>query len=180
MVDLVAENASGVALPLEFGDCRLSAVMPEYMTLISPYKGQEKQVSEALKMAHGVGFPAPNRALGKEGARCIWFGPVQAMLIGVAPDKSITKFAAVVDQSDGWVVMRLEGEAAAEVLARLMPLDLRASVFKRGATARSQLKHMPVSITRVGKEAFDIMAFGSMAKTLTHDLRGAMVSVAAQ
>jgi len=85
-----------------------------------------------------------------------------------------------VDQSDSWAVVRLQGAAAQAVLARLTPLDIRSTVFKRGHTARSSLQHMNVSITRVGLQAFEIMAFRSMAKTLVHDICCAMRSVAAQ
>ena len=85
-----------------------------------------------------------------------------------------------VDQSDSWAVVRLQGDLAAEVLSRLTPLDLRPSVFKRGHTARSSLQHMNVSISCVGAQAFEIMAFRSMAQTLVDDLKTAMLSMAAQ
>ncbi len=180
MVKLSANTPCAGLLPIAAGTCKLSEVVPVSMALLSPYKDKEKQLGEALKAAHGMAFPAPNRSTGKAGARCVWFGHGQGMLTGPAPDKSLARYAAVVDQSDGWAVVRLEGGGAVDVLARLTSLDLRDSQFKRGQTARSELHHMMVSITRVGNHAFEIMAFRSMAKTLVHDLHGAMVSVAAQ
>jgi len=180
VVELSANTPCAGLLPIAVGTCKLSEVTPASMALLSPYKGKEKQLGEALKSTHGMALAAPNRSTGKVGARCVWFGYGQGMLIGPAPDKSLARYAAVVDQSDGWTVVRLEGAGAVDVLARLTSLDLRASRFKRGQTARSELHHMMVSITRVGNQAFDIMAFRSMAKTLVHDLHGAMVSLAAQ
>lgn len=180
MVELSAKTPCAGLLPVAVGDCTLSEVASASMTLLSSYKGKEKQLGAALKAAHGMAFPAPNRSTGKAGARCVWFGQGQGMLIGPTPDKSLARYGAVVDQSDGWAVVRLEGMGAVDVLARLTSLDLRESQFKRGQTARSELHHMMVSITRVGNQAFDIMAFRSMAKTLVHDLEGAMASVAAQ
>jgi sarcosine oxidase subunit gamma len=180
VVELSANTPCAGLLPIAAEGCKLSEVVPAAMTLLSPYKGKEKLLSAAQKVAHGMAFAAPNRSTGKAGARCVWFGHGQGMLIGPAPDKSLARYAAVVDQSDGWAVVRLEGVAAVDVLARLTSLDLRDSQFKRGQTARSEMHHMMVSITRVGNQAFDIMAFRSMAKTLVHDLEGAMVSVAAQ
>lgn len=179
MDDLDALNPC-VGLPIAAGDCRLSAVTPANMTLLLPYKDKEPQLSRLLKDTHGMRFAAPNRSTGKAGAKCVWFGYRQALLIGPAPDAGLSAFAAVVDQSDSWVVLRLQGAAAADVLARLTSIDLRGAVFKRGHTARTELRHMMVSITRVGADAFEIMAFRSMAKTLVDDLNGAMLSLAAQ
>ena len=77
-------------------------------------------------------------------------------------------------------MVRLEGGAAEDVLARLVPVDLRQSGFKRGHTLRTMLQHMSVSITRISDEAFLILAFRSMAGTLVHDLETAMKGVAAR
>ncbi len=167
-------------LPIAVGNYKLSEVPFTRMTLLSPYKGKEKQLGLALFKAHGMQFAAPNRSTGKMDAKCVWFGQGQAMLVGPTPAKSLAKSAAVVDQSDSWAVVRLQGAGAADVLARLTSIDLRPAVFKRGHTARSELRHMMVSITRVGVDAFEIMAFASMAATLVHDLQDAMESVAAQ
>jgi len=180
VVELQAINPCAGLLPIAIGDCNLSEVLPASMTLLSPYKGKKKQLSQALLTAHGMRLAAPNRSTGKTGARCVWFGHRQALLVVPAPDKSLAKYAALVDQSDSWAVVRLQGAGAADVLARLTSVDLRPAVFKRGHTARSELRHMMVSITRVGADAFEIMAFRSMAGTLVHDLQDAMESVAAQ
>lgn len=180
MVELKALNPVVGLLPVVAGDCRLTAVEHGYLAMLSVYKGQEKQLSEALVAAHGVRLAAPNRSTAKAGARCLWFGHDQVLLIGPAPDQTLTQYASVVDQSDSWAVVRLQGGQAADVLARLTSVDLRPAVFKRGHTLRSELRHMMVSISRVGADAFEIMVFRSMAATLVDDLQGAMVSVAAQ
>ncbi len=110
----------------------------------------------------------------------MWFGRDLVLLIGPEPHGSLARHAAIVDQSDAWAVVRLQGAGAEAVLARLVPVDLRAAHFKRGHTLRSQLQHMNVSITRVAADAFQIMAFRSMAQTLVHDLKTAMEGVAAR
>lgn len=178
MVSLIAKAPCEGLLPIAAGDCTLSEVSPEAITSIMPASGQEKSVSEALKRAHGLAFPAPNRATGKEGGRLVWTGLGQAFLVGPVP-KPVSG-AAMTDQSDAWAVMRLEGASAEAVLARLVPVDLRVVGFKRGHTARTMLFHMSCSITRVGANSFDIMVFRSMAKSAVHELSTAMRSVAAQ
>lgn len=167
-------------LPLHIGSVTLTEIDAGHLTLIAPCKGKDKALSAALKAAHGMAWPAPNRATGKEGARAIWFGRVHGLLMGPAADPGLADHAALTDVSDGWAVVRLEGAGAAEVLARLVPLDLRADRFKRGHTARSDLRHMAASITRLGDSAFQIMVFRSMAQTLVHDLEAAMQGVAAR
>lgn len=180
MVELSAKTACEGLLPIEVGQCRLSEVVPLQVTLLSPYKNKRKHLSIALRAAYGVALPAVGRSSAKAGVRCIWFGLDQVMLFGAEPDKSLAKFAAIVDQSDAWAFVRLEGELAESVLARLVPVDVRLAVFKRGYVLRSLLQHLNVTIIRVGVQSFEIIAPRSMAKTLLHDLEGAMRSAAAQ
>ncbi len=180
MGELVTKSACEELLPLQIGGVQLSELTQTRMTSLAPKRGQEDALSDVLKGAHGMALPAVNRATGREGARAIWFGMGQVMLIGPMPDVALGAFAAMTDQSDAWAVVRLEGTGAEDVLARLVPLDLRSGSFKRGHTARSQLQHMTVSVTRVGEQAFQIMAFRSMAQTLVHELETAMKRVAAR
>ncbi|MGR3343448.1 MAG: sarcosine oxidase subunit gamma [Paracoccaceae bacterium] len=178
MVKLLAKTPCEGLLPVSVGNCTLSELTPDAITSIAPARGQIRAVSAALKKMHGLGFPRANRATGTASARCIWFGPGQAMLLG--PVCGLTRDAAITDQSDGWAVMRLQGAGAQSVSARLVPVDLRARIFKRGHTARTQLFHVPVSITRTGANRFDIMVFRSMAVTAVDELTQVMKSIAAQ
>ncbi len=178
MDNLTAKTPCDGLLPLTIGSVTLSEEDVGAIHSISPFKGKQKALSEALKAAHGMAYPSANRATGKAGARAIWFGPAHAMLIGPSPDATLTENAAIVDQSDAWAVVRLEGADVEDVLARVVPVDLRKVHFKRGHTSRTLLFHMTASITRVGEDAFQIMVFRSMAETLIHDLKRAMEGIA--
>lgn len=178
VVDLVSKTACDGLLPVRAGQFELSEVLPDAITSIAPFAGEKKKVSEALKAVHGMGFPAPNRATGKDRSRCIWVGPGQAMLVG--PKLGDLSGAATTDQTDGWAVMRLQGADCEDVLARLVPVDLRLRSFKSGHTARTRLFHAPLSITRTGADRFELMVFRSMAKTVVDELLVAMKSVAVQ
>lgn len=180
MVELIAKAPLEGFEPLTVGTATLSEKDLGVLTSVAPYKGQIKALGEALKKAHGMAWPAPNRATGKTDARAIWFGREMAFLAGPVPDPSLAQYAALTDQSDAWTCLQLTGAAAEDILARLVPVDMRASAFKRGHTARSKVQHMNGSITRTGSETFLIMVFRSMAKTLLHDLQRAMESVAAR
>ncbi|WP_435660385.1 sarcosine oxidase subunit gamma [Leisingera caerulea] len=180
MAELTAKSPCDRLLPVTIGGMSLTEEQPGSMWIVAPFKGQQEALSKALEAAHGMAFPAVNRATGKAGSRAVWFGRDMALLMGPAPDASLAKHAALTDQSDAWAVVRLDGQGAEDVLARLVPVDLRSRGFKRGHTARTELKHMMASLTRTGPQAFQIMVFRSMAKTLVHDLKTAMEAVTAR
>ena len=176
---MAAPRGAGL-LPLTAGERTLSEGDAGRITALAAHRGRADALAEALQAAHGMALPAPNRATGRAEARAVWFGLRHVVLIGPDPDASLSDHADVTDQSDAWAVVRLEGPGAEDVLARLVPVDMRQATFKRGHTVRTQIMHMSGSITRVGDAAFQIMAFRSMAETLVHDLQTAMEGVAAR
>ncbi|MEL7099227.1 MAG: sarcosine oxidase subunit gamma [Pseudomonadota bacterium] len=176
MAELIAKSPCDGLLPRTIGDTTLEEVSLGTLTSVAPYKGEP----DPLKDAHGMAFPAPNRATGKEGARAIWFGRGMALLAGPEPEASVAQHAALTDQTDAWACVTLTGAGAEDVLARLVPIDTRAATFKRGHSARTQLQHINVSLTRLGADSFLILGFRSMAGTLVHDLVEAMETVAAR
>lgn len=180
MVDLIAKTPLDDMPSFTIGTLTVSEVDLGVLTSIAPFAGQSKAVAAAIKDAHGVAWPAPGRATGKDGARVIWFGRDMVMLAGPAPDAQLGKTAAITDQSDGWTAVQVSGRNVEDVLARLVPVDLSAAAFKRGHTARTQVQHMNGSVTRTGSDTFLILVFRSMAATLLHDLERAMASVASR
>ncbi|APE44099.1 sarcosine oxidase subunit gamma [Sulfitobacter alexandrii] len=179
MAELKAKSPCDGLLPIRIGAAELTELDPGVLSMLSPL-GDRAGLGAALERAHGMTLPDPLRATGGAGARCIWFGRDQVLLMGSVPDTTLTEHAAVVDQSDGWAVVQLEGAAAVDVLARLVPVDLRADRFARDHTLRTQLFHMSASITRTGDDRFMILVFRSMASTLVHDIKTAMEAVRAR
>nr|WP_286193830.1 sarcosine oxidase subunit gamma family protein [Tropicibacter sp. R16_0] len=167
-------------LPLTVGATKVVEVEPGQMTSVAPYNGQQDKLSKAMKAAHGVAYPQANGLIQGSDAQAIWFGHAQAMLIGPAADAGLSEHAALTDQSDAWAVVNLSGETAEDVLARLVPVDVRLAHFPVGMAVRTQLQHLSVSLARVDEGTFQIMAFRSMAHTLVHDLKTAMEAVAAR
>ncbi|MDF1727004.1 MAG: sarcosine oxidase subunit gamma [Sulfitobacter sp.] len=177
MVDMKPRTPAAGLLPIAIGKVKVEEVDLGHLTSLSPLGAG---MAEALEKAHGLAWPEPGRSSGTEGARAIWFGLREVMLIGPEPAADLTGHGAVVDQSDAWCAVALEGEASEAVLARLVPVDLRAAHFKEGQTVRTSVFHMNASITRVGPNRFLILVFRSMAVTLVHDLKQAMAAVAAR
>ena len=179
MLKLTAKMPFADFLPLSIGTITLSDETPEFMTLIDCPHGSEANVSDVLKKAHGMALSAPNRTTGRAENRCIWFGK-NHLLLGFEPDEALANIARLSDVSDGYAVLHAQGKDIETVLARLVPIDLALSKFKRGNTARTLVQQMHAAVTRVSDSAFQIIIVRSMAQTLLHNLTRAMVSVDAR
>lgn len=165
-------------LPLKIGKNVAEELVFDAITSVSPFGGQDADVSTALEAQIGHGLPQIGAAVGGAGTRTVWAGRHQFMVLG-APLTPIAG-AAMTDQTDAWACAALEGPGARDVLARLVPIDLRDAAFPEGATARTLVAHMTAVLLRTGPERYEMMVFRSMARTLVHDLKDAMETVAAQ
>jgi heterotetrameric sarcosine oxidase gamma subunit len=173
VVELIAKSALAGQGPITLAGLTLAEVDLGQVTSIAPYAGQEKALAAALKPL-GLAFPKPNELRAKGAVRLAWTGRGQAFLIGAAPG-DWAEIAALTDQSDGWAALSLTGAGAEDVLARLVPVDLRGM----GAAARSSLGHMGVILMR-HKDGFELMVFRSMARTAWHEIEAAMKMQAAR
>ena len=177
MPELIAKTpCAGLHLPVTCGGATLSEWLPGRMTCIAPYDGASAKADKALKPL-GFSCPSPNGMHG-DAPRIVWTGRGQAFLIGAEPPKGLDAAAALVDQSDGWAGLRLAGPGAADVLARLVPLDLRGMAV--GTAARSLLGHMALVLMRPDAQAFEMLVFRSMARTAVHEIDTAMRQLAAR
>ncbi len=172
MVNLIAKTPAEGLLPYSKGTAELSEHALGNVTSIAPFKGQNEAVEKAL----GAALPKVGRSSGN----AVWFSQGLYLLLELEQPKALERIAAVTDQSDAWCALDLKGESAEAVLARLVPIDLRQSSFKRNHCARTQLGHMPLHITRTGKDAFRLMSFRSMAGTMVHEISRAMDLLAAR
>jgi heterotetrameric sarcosine oxidase gamma subunit len=175
--ELIAKPSLGHA-PLAIGQATLAAWLVPRMTSVAPFAGQDKANAKALK-SMGLTFPAPNRAVTKADATLLWTGRNQAFLLNADPTP-LAATAALTDQTDGWAALTLQGPAATDTLARLIPLDLREHAFPVGQTVRTALNHMNLILWRSAPYAFTLMVFRSMAQTAWHEIESAMLTVAAR
>src|SRR5205085_9486145 len=128
---LARTPTEGLALPRTIGAARLSEVELGPVTSIAPFAGREEEVMARLDAT----LPPPGRVIPVDGGRMLWTGPGRALLVGRMPP-DLQGLAAVVEQGDGIAGVLLDGPSARDVLARLVPLDLRDREFQEGATAR--------------------------------------------
>ena len=174
MVDLI-EAPDHPGVPVTIGEATLEVCPVEQATWLAVLPGKAGAVSTALKGMRGVAFPEPDRAENSGDIRAIWTGPDEALVFGDVPE---IKGAVTTDMSDGIAVLRICGGAAREVLMRLTPLDIRDAAFEVGATARTQLGHMNVSLIRTDEDIFEIIVMRSMTHTAIHELTRAMKALA--
>lgn len=177
MPELFAKTPLAGQPPVTIGGATLAEEAPARLTSVAPLRGQDKALARALK-GMGLAFPAPNAMAAKGAARLVWAGRDLAFLIDADP-APLQGLAALTDQTDGWCGLRLTGPAAADVLARLVPLDLRAAAFPPGRVARAPLNHMQM-ILIAEADGFTLFVFRSMARTAWHEITAAMSGLAAR
>ena len=177
MDKLQAVSPCAGLLPITIGAVSVAVMDVGPITSVTPFAGVS---GSDLERALGMPFPAPLQSTTDGDARLVWVGRGEALLMGVVPEASLGTHAAVVDQSDAWAVVTLTGAGGADVLARLVPVDMRLAVFGAGATVRTQVGHMNASITRLDGDTYLIAVFRSMEGTLVHDLARALEAVAAR
>ena len=179
MAELIANTALEGRAPFEAGAAWLGEKTVGPITSVAPLRVQGGAVHAALEQSLGLGFPGPGRALEAGAARIAWAGHAQAFLLGTEPPDSLRSIAALTDLSDGWVVLRLHGSGAGDVLARLVPVDLRADRFGADASARTLLGHIPALI--LGREdGFEVLVMRSFAYSAWHEIETAMRGLAAR
>ncbi|WP_439156047.1 sarcosine oxidase subunit gamma [Yoonia sp.] len=156
---------------MTIGDITVTEADMEPLQSVAPLAGQERAVSAALERQLGIALTKPNRAARNGTARVQWFGHGTWLVRGAV---ALDGLAAVTDQCDAWASVVITGVGIEDMLARLVPIDLRARPFPVNQTARTLLGHMPCAITRVASDAVAIMVMRSMARTLVHELEAAM------
>ncbi|MDP2733430.1 MAG: glycine cleavage T C-terminal barrel domain-containing protein, partial [Hoeflea sp.] len=104
--------------------------------------------------------------------------PGQALAVGRAGESfaelaerlKTLKGLSLCDLSDARVRFLLSGPAADEIIATQSGIDLHPSVFKPGDSAPTLFGHVPVQLTRLGPDSFEIMAFSTYARDLAQSL----------
>jgi sarcosine oxidase subunit gamma len=128
-----------------------------------------------MEAALGVVPPAaPNSVAVREELAVLWLAPDEWLLIatggaegveGALEDKLSGVFATVVDLSDNYVCIRIEGANARRVLQKGWTLDLHPRAFGIGQCAQSMLAHAPVILRQISDApGYELMVRPSFAK----------------
>jgi sarcosine oxidase subunit gamma len=78
--------------------------------------------------------------------------------------------AAVTDQGDGRVVVRLSGSALTRTLRKLVAIDVDPAIFTPGHTAITQLAHVGVQLIADAGDAVTILLPRTFAGSVLHEI----------
>jgi sarcosine oxidase subunit gamma len=128
-----------------------------------------------LKERFGLGLP---RSLGvfDDGLACVvGVGPGAWWVVSERGEPCFANLrsdlggmAAVVDQSAGQAILRIDGPGAADLLSTGLFLDLHPKAFPPGSAASSVLAHIRVTLWRRASGAFELACPRSFAAALAH------------
>ena len=179
MVKLVPQSPLG-DLDVTVGTVRLREEHIDAIWSLSAGTGGDSALSAALVDQTGLPFPEPGELYEDGDVSTCWTGPQQAFLLGAAPSGAVLAAGVATPQTDACAVMRLSGADSADVLARLVAVDLRPQRLGPGHVARCQLGHMACILGHLEDGSWRIMVFRSMAKHAAEEIRHAMDGVAAR
>ena len=178
MVSFAAQERSalhGLALPGRHGAGTAGLLIEERTDLsfasVIARRGKRDQLASAVETAYGVALPKGPRRVTRGSVAFAGTGPDQWIASAEAPEAHnfaarvrgrIGLFAAVSDQTDARLVLRLSGPKVRDVLAKGVPLDLHPKVFKPGDVATTLVAYIGVQIDRID-ETFQLTAPRSMA-----------------
>lgn len=183
MADMKLEKSApfaGCELPITLGSACLEAVEMDAITAVVPFKGQSMMVAKAMKAALGVSLPKVGEVVQANAAKLVWFGPGQWLVFSQQPEPiadALQGLAAVADQSDGWLVLKLSGLDGTQIMARLCPLDVDNLAV--GQVARTEFCHVSAVIFPK-EDGFWIMVPRSFAVSVYEQTLDSMKLLAAQ
>lgn len=155
---LVAQSGlEGFAVPGRFGrpegvaGVTLSLRRDLALAIVTAKKGQARNLIERAGKAFGVALAEPGRFVSQGPIAFAGSGPGQWLAMaearaGVAWEarlrQELSDSAAVSDQSDGRIVVRVAGPAARQTLAKGVPIDLHPRAFGPGQSAVTSVAHI--------------------------------------
>ena len=132
----------------------LSVRHPVSIVTVIARKGKARALGDALKSWRGV--------------TSLWAGAEQCFVLEKPFDDVRKKFeglASCSDQSHGRVIIRIEGPKVRNVLCKGTPVDLHENEFEINKSTLTQMAHVGVHLTRVGREAFELSVFRGFSES---------------
>ena len=171
---------AGLALPGHYGRAGTTGLTIEERTDLASAsviakRGKRFMLVNAVNTAFGVALPDGPRRATRGAVTFAGTGPDQWIASAEGSEAAgfaakvrarIGPFAAVSDQSDSRLVLRLSGPRVRDVLAKGVPIDLHPKVFKPGDVAVTLVAYIGVQIDMLDEATYRLTAPRSMAGTL--------------
>ncbi len=130
------------------------------------------RVKKAIKAATGAAVPKVRSISGNRDGGVAWMSPDELLLMvpygdvqNIIADLSkalVNDHVLIADVSDARAVFRVEGVEAAQVLARVCPVDLHKDSFDIGEIRRTRMAQVAAAFWR-DETGFEVICFRSVA-----------------
>lgn len=138
--------------------------------------GDMDALGKKLKTVFKLDLPEPTQSSTAGDMRAVRTAADQLMLVFPHSTPDAEPFVQgklkgagyTTDQTDVWVVFEVAGPNCLGALERLCPIDLDASVFPDGASARTVMEHMGAMIIRLEADRYLLMSASSSAQSFLH------------
>ncbi len=130
-------------------------------------------LARAVTAMAGVKMPGPGQANCDKDRGLCWMSPDELLILCPYAEvaANIAKLntalarmhALVVDVSDARAMFKVAGKGARDVMAKLAPVDFRASAFAPGMFRRTRMAQVPAAFLMRDEGAFEIVCFRSNA-----------------
>lgn len=128
-------------------------------------------LKKAVKAACGTGVPEPRRISVAEGRGAGWMSPDELLILVPYGEAAATvaalqkalagEHALVADVSDARAMFRIKGAKAAEVLAKLCPVDFAG--MAEGELRRTRAAQVAAALWKSGADEYSLVSFRSVA-----------------
>jgi heterotetrameric sarcosine oxidase gamma subunit len=159
---------------------RLTDVRAFTLVQIMARRGQWNAAANAATACFGTEAPDRPKAVASRNAILLWSGPKQ--FLALAPQagdigylqtlrQTFASLASISNQSDARAFVRITGNRARDMLAKLSSLDLADTTFPVGRAAATSIDHTSVNLWRAadtpaGVAVFNILILASFADSL--------------
>lgn len=126
----------------------------------------------AARAAGAEAAPGPGRAAWGEQAALLRTEPMRWLLLAEQPVEQPALEAGdgtLLDLGHARTLLRVEGPAAVELMARMAPLDFRAHAFPDGTVATSAIHEVAATIL-ARESGFDLLVFRSFGRAIAEHL----------
>ena len=151
----------------------LIELRPAAIAQVMAWPDTDTGVAAAIGGLFGEAPGPPGTVVGQDSVSVISVAPGRYVIFSENDDLADalrdalpTSEAAVADLSHARTMMRLTGEAAADILSKGLAIDLHPSVFAPGGAAQSVIHHMDVLVIRREETVFDLAVFRGFALSL--------------
>ncbi|MEI9428450.1 sarcosine oxidase subunit gamma [Mesorhizobium sp. Cs1299R1N3] len=145
-------------------------------------RGKAAEMASAANAHFGVAVPETPKTAGAAEATLIWSGPDQFFVLSKGGRHQVGSLApgfaasaSLSDQSHARVLIRISGDKARALLAKLSSIDLYPAAFPVGTAAATSMDHTSVTLwrgndARDGQAVFNVLVFATFAESLWHTM----------